>query len=152
MLRPPGALPEREFLDTCARCGACVDVCPADAIVPLESGDQAISETPVILPDHAACVVCEGLECMKACPTGALRLVDAPEQIRMGLARVSTAACVRSHGKACSICVDRCPMGSRALRFTGAGPPEVLDDGCVGCGVCQEYCPTTPRAIIVEPY
>src|SRR5690349_2796276 len=27
VLRPPGALPEREFRDTCSRCGTCVSVC-----------------------------------------------------------------------------------------------------------------------------
>src|SRR5438105_3658642 len=31
-LRPPGALAEQEFLDTCSRCGTCVSVCPAQAI------------------------------------------------------------------------------------------------------------------------
>ena len=33
LLRPPGALPEREFLSTCYHCGNCADSCPVDAIV-----------------------------------------------------------------------------------------------------------------------
>ncbi|HMB95633.1 MAG TPA: 4Fe-4S binding protein, partial [Tepidisphaeraceae bacterium] len=31
-LRPPGALDEQKFLDTCSRCGNCVRVCPAQCI------------------------------------------------------------------------------------------------------------------------
>ena len=59
--------------------------------------------------------------------------------------------CVRSHGESCTRCVDMCPMGSDAIRFDDNGPPTVLADGCVGCGVCQLYCPTTPKAIVVSP-
>src|SRR5579884_430359 len=32
VLRPPGALPEEQFLETCSKCGHCVSVCPAAAI------------------------------------------------------------------------------------------------------------------------
>ena len=32
--RPPGALEEKSFLEYCARCYRCVDVCPTDAIRP----------------------------------------------------------------------------------------------------------------------
>ncbi len=153
ILRPPGALPEQDFLDLCARCGACVDSCPVDAILPWDSGNEATDKTPIIDPNVTACVVCDGLECMNACPTGALRLVDAPEDIRMGLARVAAADCVRAQDDDCSICVDRCPMGSRALNLPDDGPPHVIDDGCIGCGVCQKFCPTRPtRAIVVIPH
>src|SRR5437868_5956617 len=31
-LRPPGALAEPQFLDTCSRCGNCVSACPAHCI------------------------------------------------------------------------------------------------------------------------
>ncbi|MDE0684147.1 MAG: 4Fe-4S binding protein, partial [Candidatus Poribacteria bacterium] len=37
LLRPPGALPEAEFLEKCHRCGNCVKNCPANAIFPLEA-------------------------------------------------------------------------------------------------------------------
>src|SRR5881394_339029 len=32
LLRPPGALPEDQFLSTCSRCAKCVQVCPAECI------------------------------------------------------------------------------------------------------------------------
>src|SRR5690606_16712159 len=89
MVRPPGALPEKDFLDTCYRCGNCIDVCPARAIRPMSQGDVERAGTPYIDADLSACVVCDELACMKACPSGALQLVSEPAQISMGLARVS---------------------------------------------------------------
>ncbi|MBI4719162.1 MAG: 4Fe-4S dicluster domain-containing protein [Planctomycetes bacterium] len=149
-LRPPGAIPEATFIDTCRRCGACVEACPANAIFPLPESFGYAPRTPVIDPDYAACVVCEGLQCTHVCPSGALLPLSAPTQIRMGLAEVYRPLCVRSRGESCTQCVERCPMGETALRFIDAGPPEVLA-GCVGCGVCQLYCPTSPKAIVVQP-
>ena len=37
LLRPPGALPEAEFLEVCYRCGNCVEACPRRC-------DPAVSE------------------------------------------------------------------------------------------------------------
>jgi ferredoxin-type protein NapG len=164
VLRPPGALPEIDFLKTCYRCGACMEACPAQCIHPTSSDDENLRGTPYIDPDIGACVVCDELACMKACPSGALQLVEA-FAIRMGLARVRHDVCVRSSGEDCRICVDRCPLGETAIRIDGGGRVAVIDPedggdeprrssagrGCVGCGVCQHYCPTTPKAIVVHP-
>ncbi|MCL2330862.1 MAG: 4Fe-4S dicluster domain-containing protein, partial [Phycisphaerae bacterium] len=87
--------------------------------------------------------------CMKACPSGALRLVE-PTDIRMGAARVRLDRCLRSQGQDCSLCVDKCPMGLRAIQLNG-GHVEVIVGGCVGCGSCQFYCPAMPKAIVVDP-
>lgn len=151
-LRPPGALPEEAFLAACYRCGNCVDVCPARAIRTSASDDPQQAGTPYIDPDLAACVVCESLACMKACPSGALKLVPEVAQIHMGLARVHVHTCVRARGEACSLCVEKCPIGSTAIRIAEGGEIEVIADGCVGCGVCQFYCPTLPKSIVVEPF
>jgi len=54
----------------------------------------------------------------------------------------------------CNLCVEYCPLGDEAIVLNkledGKFLPEVKD-GCVGCGVCQMVCPTTPVSIIVEP-
>lgn len=150
-LRPPGALPEERFLDVCRRCGDCARVCPARAISLTSIVSGPAAGTPAIHPELAACVVCDGLLCTQACPSGALRPLEDPRQIRMGVARVRVDLCVRSAGEPCTLCVERCPIGTDALDFDDDGPPVVREAGCVGCGVCQLYCPTRPRAIVVLP-
>lgn len=155
-LRPPGALIEAEFLDTCFRCGSCADACPANAIALMQSREERLQGTPYVDPDRQACVICDDLACMKACPSGALRRVDRFE-IRMGLAEVNHDLCVRSRGENCRICVERCPLGDVAIGVESAGRIAIIDPdpsgkGCTGCGVCQQYCPTKPaRAITIVP-
>jgi ferredoxin-type protein NapG len=151
VLRPPGASGEAEFLRTCYRCGNCAEVCPARAIRKMSSDETELSGTPYIDPDLAACVVCEELACMKSCPSGALKLVAERTDIEMGLARLEPRACVRTQGQDCTLCVDKCPIGSSALTVGSAGQVEVHDRGCVGCGVCQFFCPSLPKAITVRP-
>jgi ferredoxin-type protein NapG len=150
LLRPPGALPEATFLDTCLRCGNCVDSCPADAIQPLQSDQSNLAETPYINPDDQPCVVCDSLECMQVCPSGALQKLSVHE-IQIGLAEVNYSVCLRSNGVDCLDCVDSCPIGETAIRLDSEKRVEVLSTGCIGCGVCQYQCPTTPKSIVVRP-
>jgi MauM/NapG family ferredoxin protein len=150
-LRPPGAIPESDFLDTCYRCGTCVELCPADAILAVNAPADADHGTPYLDPDLAACALCEGLLCMAHCASGALKPVGSVHHIRMGLAVVSPAACVRTGGGDCRRCVEVCPIASTAIRIVDSGPPRVLDPGCIGCGQCQLACPTMPKAVIIRP-
>ncbi len=149
-LRPPGALPENEFVEKCLRCGNCVKNCPADAIMPLESDDARLGRTPYINPDVQPCVICDSLACMYVCPSGALQSVFA-EDITMGVAVFTAENCLRTKDVVCTYCVDNCPIGAEAIRFSSTGLVEVLTPGCTGCGVCQYVCPTAPKSIIVEP-
>ena len=149
-LRPPGALPEDEFLARCTSSNHCVQACPVSAIRLVWSGDSNLNGKPAIEPEVQACVLCEDLSCMKACPTGALQAVPR-EEIRVGLAVLKRDHCLRAHGEDCRICVDKCPLGRRAIEVPYSGSDvSVNPDGCVGCGVCEMYCPAQPRAIIVE--
>ena len=149
-LRPPGALPEEAFLDTCSRCANCVIACPAEAIVSLKGVSEETEGTPHINPEQQPCKVCEGLRCMGVCPTGAL--VPTPlAQIRMGCAGVVEQICRRSAGWDCRECLEICPRGQEALRLNEQGAVEVLEEGCMGCGLCQWRCPTSPSAILVIP-
>ncbi len=72
VLRPPGALPEGDFIRTCYRCGSCVDACPSHAIKPVPGKDEDLSGTPHLDADLAACETCSSLPCVHACPSGAL--------------------------------------------------------------------------------
>ena len=149
LLRPPGALPEAEFLEKCHRCGNCVKNCPANAIIPLESPRADLNNTPYIDPDDQPCVICDSLACMYVCPSGALQPVYA-EDIRMGLAVFNAETCLRTKEITCTYCVDTCPIGDDAIHLTADGVVEVVDAGCTGCGVCQYACPTSPKSIVIE--
>lgn len=151
LLRPPGATHEATLLEVCYRCGTCVEACPADSIYLLDRSHGNATGTPVIDPDRTPCVVCDGLHCANTCSSGALLPLGDALQIRMGRAEVYESLCLRTQDKDCTLCVERCPIGETALRFSGAGAPEVLAE-CVGCGVCQHTCPTTPKAIVVKAH
>ena len=148
LLRPPGALPEEQFLSQCSRCAKCVEVCPAQCIK-LDPDGQRASGAPYIEVDAMPCVLCTGLECMHHCPTGAL-LPTPLNEIDMGTAVWHEQICVRSHGEDCTMCVDHCPVGRVALELVD-NRVVVHEDGCVGCGVCQNNCPTDPKSITVTP-
>jgi ferredoxin-type protein NapG len=147
-LRPPGAQAERDFLDTCSRCGECVRVCPAQCIKIDYSGGRG-KGAPYIDPSEMPCVLCSGLSCMNSCPSGALQLVELPH-IDMGTAHWNEHICVRSHGEECTRCVDHCPVGTTALELV-ENRIVVHEDHCTGCGVCQNNCPTDPKSIVVMP-
>ena len=150
LLRPPGALSGALFLETCLRCGKCVDSCPADAIQSWQGDLFDLAGTPHIDPDDQPCVVCDTLECMQVCPSGALQKLLVHE-IQIGLAEVNDGICLRSNGVDCRDCIDSCPIGERAIRLDSEKRVEVLPVDCVGCGVCQYQCPTTPKSIVVRP-
>ena len=151
LLRPPGALPEAEFLEKCHRCGNCVKNCPANAIFPLEESTQPnLVNTPYIDPDEQPCVICDSLACMYVCPSGALQPVYA-EDIKIGLAVFNAETCLRTKEVACTYCLDTCPIGEDAIHLTADGVVEVIEPGCTGCGVCQYACPTVPKSIVIEP-
>lgn len=151
VLRPPGALPEREFLTTCYRCGNCIQVCPAKAIRVRSAEDPEQAGTPYIDPDLSACVVCDEQACMKACPSGALKLPDAGDGFRMGTARIRPNLCLREKGQECRLCVDKCPIGVKAIGLDAMQRVNISPEGCVGCGSCQFYCPTMPKTILIVP-
>jgi ferredoxin-type protein NapG len=101
-LRPPGALEERDFLASCIKCGQCVQVCPVEAIVLADAGDGFGNGAPYIDARTQACdFSCDAVQCVLACPTGALtHAIDKKEQVRMGLAVLARPdACLARQGK-----------------------------------------------------
>ncbi len=146
-LRPPGALDEVSFLSTCTRCNKCVEACPVHALqrLPVEAG--LALNTPYIDPMIQACELCEDFPCIQACDDAALLPVEL-EQVEMGRALVGNEACHTYQDKVCTLCYDACPLPEDALTIDDDFHPRVLD-GCVGCGACQQRCPTYPKGIQV---
>ena len=149
-LRPPGAKQADEFETLCSRCGECAKACPVKCIQ-LDNTTQIGGGYPYIVPALAPCVVCDELACMKACPSGALTLVD-KFHIRMGLAKVNHDSCLRQHGEDCRLCLESCPIGEQAIVVSQTtGRVLVKPGGCVGCGMCEQACPTQPTSIDIQP-
>jgi polyferredoxin len=132
LLRPPGALDEEYFLARCIRCGECMKVCPNNALQPAltEAGLEGLW-TPVLVPRigycESSCVLCS-----EVCPTGAIWEITAKE--KGWEARVAGDAKPISLGTAF---LDR----GRCLPWAMATP----------CIVCEEWCPTSPKAIYLQP-
>ena len=100
-LRPPGAIPEHEFLSACIKCGQCLQVCPVNAIRLADANDGFGLGTPYIAAREQACdFSCDAVQCVLACPTGALSHdLSKKEEVRIGVARlVNPAACLARQG------------------------------------------------------
>jgi len=245
LLRPPGALDEDIFLASCIKCGQCLQVCPPQ-VIKLAGISQGFGiGTPYIVPREGGCILCSGLPCVLACPTGALaHELSLGKDAEMGLAVISgpdTCLSVRSVNdlvfrlenlrkkktsspdqtelydilaslikrltadekkawqnkfsvseisdstlsailtqlkdsdlkwlisftasssqaqKACQVCLEECPIkDEKTIVFVPRTHPDTgqkylwpsVRKTCVGCGVCEEKCPTPVASITITP-
>jgi ferredoxin-type protein NapG len=162
-IRPPGALPEEDFLGACIRCGLCVRDCPYDILFLGEVGEDVATGTPYFVARTGPCEMCEDIPCVAACPTNALDhgLTDI-EASRMGLAVVvDQESCIAFHGLRCEVCFNICPIRGRAITLdlqhndrSGKHAlfiPVVHSEACTGCGLCEHACILDRAAIKVFP-
>ena len=127
-IRPPGAVDEPEFLARCIKCSACMKVCPTGGLQPalLEAGLEGLW-TPVLVPRVGHCE--QGCTlCTQVCPTAALTPLTVGEKIGQPPA------------------VDPVRLGSAAID-RGRCLPWANDTQCI---VCEEVCPTSPKAIFFK--
>jgi MauM/NapG family ferredoxin protein len=154
LIRPPGAITERQFLQACTRCDKCIHACPKDAIqkVPKKMG-FLIAGSPYIDPMKIPCVMCDDLPCISACPDGAL--VPPPYndrlEVKMGYAILDKNKCQAYGDTFCQQCVIDCPIPGAITQKDDR--PIINKKTCTGCGVCVLSCSTVniPVAIKIKP-
>lgn len=96
LVRPPGALPEKDFVQTCITCQECIRVCPSLALRPaLFEGGLASIGTPYLASRQGACSYITGCPqlCAQVCPVGAIQPIPL-SQMKTGVARVDHRACL----------------------------------------------------------
>jgi MauM/NapG family ferredoxin protein len=163
VLRPPGALPEAEFVQRCVRCGNCMKVCLTNVLQPalLESGFEGIW-TPYLAPAVAYCEY-QCTLCGRVCPTGAIRplTLEQKKQTKLGMAVIHKDICKPwATDRQCLVCEEHCPVASKAIKIIEQRNERgrlmrrpVIDAAlCVGCAICENKCPVRPqRAVTVLP-
>ena len=164
LVRPPGSLPETEFLQKCIRCGECMKACPTNAIQPtaLQAGADGLW-TPFLDMDIGYCEY-ECTLCGQACPTGAIRdqPVEEKQRTKIGLAYFDRNRCLPyASARSCIVCEEHCPTPKKAIWFEEVavtGPdgqahpfkqPRVDPELCIGCGICQNKCPMSDEAAVL---
>ncbi|MGM0425525.1 MAG: 4Fe-4S binding protein, partial [Thermodesulfobacteriota bacterium] len=154
LIRPPGAVPETEFLNQCLRCGLCLQACPTNMLQPAwwEAGLSGVY-SPLAVARRGPCEP-ECNACGQVCPSGAIRNLGLQEKhwAKMGTAVINRRACIAwEMDRDCLICDEACPFGAVSLeRIPGqeAAVPLVEDRKCTGCGFCEHACPVRAESAI----
>ena len=144
--RPPGALPESAFVERCERCHECSDACPFGVIRHLGPAAGRAEGTPIIEPNRNPCRWCKEMDCIRACPSGALTFEAGGKVRPIGTAHLDSSTCLVSEGILCDECVSVCPEELSAMLLDGR-KPQVDETKCVGCGLCAFHCPSTPVSL-----
>jgi len=153
LIRPPGALPELEFLARCSRCGECVKVCPTRVIQP-QGLDQGIAGAfaPWLEMRLAGCDQ-QCRICNQVCPTRALRELGLEEKkyAKLGTAELDQDRClVYAWDKICLICDEICPYNAIIFKtINNKRVPVVIPSRCNGCGWCENACPVIGESAII---
>jgi len=130
VIRPPGACEELEFLERCIKCDQCIRVCPTNVLQPdwFESGLEGLW-SPILNFRMGYCQM-HCTMCGEVCPTGAIQRLSVDE--KLGLQE----------------CADQGPVRLGLAHFdVGRCLPHSKG---IPCAVCEEVCPTSPKAIYTE--
>ncbi len=156
LIRPPGSLPEEEFVGRCVRCGECMKVCIGNGLQPafLQAGLEGMF-SPILKARTGYCEYNCTL-CGQVCPSGAIAKLAAPEKkkVKIGNVVFDKNRCLPyAKGIPCIVCEEHCPTPDKAIKFREATvensrgekvtvkQPYLIDDLCVGCGICETKCP-----------
>jgi polyferredoxin len=165
VIRPPGSVPEDEFLRRCIKCDQCIRVCPTNVLQPamFEAGLEGLW-TPIMISKMGWCELNCTL-CSQVCPTGAIREISIAEKLGAGPFEahgpIKTGTAFYNRGRclpwamdtSCVVCEEVCPVSPKAIftkiirkpdrygRMIELKQPYIDPDRCIGCGICEHECP-----------
>jgi len=178
VIRPPGSVDEREFLERCIRCAECMKVCPNNALHPafFEAAIEGLW-TPILIPRIGYCEFSCVL-CGQVCPTGAIQKFDEKQKMGIGQKPITLGTAMYDRGRClpwamatpCIVCEEFCPTSPKAIWAEDAEVPKreshYEDSGhakmttikvqrphvdpslCVGCGACEKVCPIVDKPAV----
>lgn len=133
LIRPPGSCEETSFLAKCIKCDQCINACPTNVLQPAtwtEGGLESLW-TPVMKFTIGHCQLKCTL-CSEVCPTGAIKKIVVEEKLGKGIYE------------------EEGPIRLGTAFFdTGRCLPHAMEIPCV---VCEEVCPTSPKAIQTKDF
>ena len=174
LITPPGSLSIRNLRTHCTACQLCIDACPNDVLRPSSSLDRFMQ--PEVSFERGYCRP-ECNRCSQVCPTSAIQPVSVEQRtaIQVGHAVWTRDLCIPvKDEKPCGLCARKCPAQAIQMVPLQAGVhqdgwrwrdadnqeiprekvlliPVVNEEKCIGCGACENLCPSSPlSAIYVE--
>jgi len=165
---PPGSLSHEHLNSTCNGCQKCISVCPKKVLKPsTKEYDMAGIMQPYMDFSSGYCDY-ECNLCSEICPTGAISKItlEQKQDIQIGIAVVTNELCKANLEGECNICQAECPASAIKLKENYNMPmveidgvkrypkyPIIEDILCIGCGLCEFLCPSTPaKAIHIEGF
>ena len=158
-ITPFGSESVEKFYKHCTACQLCVTVCPNNVLRPSSRLEHLMQ--PEMSFEKGYCRP-ECVKCSEVCPAGAILKITPEEKTewKVGTAGVNYDLCVVNRdGVSCGNCAHHCPVG--AIRMVRKNPddekspriPSVNEEKCIGCGACENLCPSRPiSAITVNGY
>lgn len=156
-ITPPGALSARNMAQHCTACQLCVSVCPNQVLRPSTNLMKLMQ--PEVSYERGYCRP-ECTKCSEVCPTDAILPITKADKssIQIGHAVWVKENCIPlTDGVECGNCARHCPTAAIQMVPSAADDndspkiPVVNTERCIGCGACENLCPSRPfSAIYVE--
>ncbi len=148
-LTPPGSASIKDFYRRCTACQLCIAACPNGVLRPSSSLEHLMQ--PEMGFEKGYCRP-ECTKCSEVCPSGAIIAITREEktQYHVGSANIDRGLCVAEQGTKCGNCARHCPTGAIQMVQSPDGymVPSVDAAVCIGCGACENLCPSRPVSAI----